>query len=524
MKSTINPLLLQGIAAHQKGKLQEAMKLYYDVLESEPNNLDANNNLGVALHTMGKLDEAKIFFKNAIKLNPNMPEAHNNLGRVLLESNNLSKAEASFIKATTLKPDYLSAYNNLGITLTKLKKFQKAETTFTKVLELKPDHLNALYSLGVVLHNLNKLDQAISCFKKTLELKSDHIDAQYSLGVSLLAVGSLDNAEVSFKEVLKIKPDSFHTHNGLGNTYLELGRLQEAEASLIKALAINPSFDAARYNLGLTLFTMKHFKKAATEFRLINYKNSQEFLLKCLFELKERSNFYKQLDYLNSMGKNNSLIGSLVSRTYLRYGVDTFNPFCKDPLNYVLKTDLKLQYDFKNTFVKTVIDILKDNNIKKRQQSLLTKGVQTAGNIFSQTVDSIDKIKKVIYSEIEKYCIHFKDSDEGFLKNWPKDYYINGWIVSMKSGGNLSPHMHEMGWLSGSIYINVPQKSKIDSGNLVVCIENEITKEREDVNPQKSIDVVTGSFCLFPSSLLHYTIPFNSEEERIVLAFDVIPK
>jgi hypothetical protein len=27
--------------------------------------------------------------------------------------------------------------------------------------------------------------------------------------------------------------------------------------------------------------------------------------------------------------------------------------------------------------------------------------------------------------------------------------------------------------------------------------------------------------CLFPSSLLHYTIPFESNQERIVLAFDV---
>jgi len=31
------------------------------------------------------------------------------------------------------------------------------------------------------------------------------------------------------------------------------------------------------------------------------------------------------------------------------------------------------------------------------------------------------------------------------------------------------------------------------------------------------------SLCLFPASLLHYTIPFESEEKRIVLAFDVVP-
>ena len=35
---------------------------------------------------------------------------------------------------------------------------------------------------------------------------------------------------------------------------------------------------------------------------------------------------------------------------------------------------------------------------------------------------------------------------------------------------------------------------------------------------------MTGSMCLFPASLLHYTIPFESLEERIVLAFDVVIK
>ena len=164
--------------------------------------------------------------------------------------------------------------------------------------------------------------------------------------------------------------------------------------------------------------------------------------------------------------------------------------------------------------------------MKKKFQSLLTKGFQTSGNIFNQKNEAIDKIKRIIYSEIQKYRTHFYDSEEGFLKKWPTDFYINGWIVSMKSGGNLSPHMHELGWLSGSIYINVPPKSKTDNGNLVVCIERQVSeKEKEkDKNIQKIIDVVTGSLCLFPSSLLHYTIPFSADEDRIVLAFDVIPK
>ena len=96
----------------------------------------------------------------------------------------------------------------------------------------------------------------------------------------------------------------------------------------------------------------------------------------------------------------------------------------------------------------------------------------------------------------------------------------------MKNGGKIEPHIHDHGWLSGSIYINIPPKLNINNGNLVVCLnnqQNEISSNNKDKN-NKIINVVTGTLCLFPASLFHYTIPFKSEEERIVLAFDVMSK
>ena len=106
----------------------------------------------------------------------------------------------------------------------------------------------------------------------------------------------------------------------------------------------------------------------------------------------------------------------------------------------------------------------------------------------------------------------------------PAEYSLHGWLISMKSGGNLKPHIHTEGWLSGSIYINVPRKLKADNGKLVLALGEESDATDKRINEKIIIDVVTGSIVLFPSSLMHYTIPFESEEERIVLAFDVKEK
>ena len=51
-----------------------------------------------------------------------------------------------------------------------------------------------------------------------------------------------------------------------------------------------------------------------------------------------------------------------------------------------------------------------------------------------------------------------------------------------------------------------------------------LKKHLGKANKQNIIDVTPGCLCLFPASLLHYTIPFESDEDRIVLAFDVLPK
>ena len=248
-------------------------------------------------------------------------------------------------------------------------------------------------------------------------------------------------------------------------------------------------------------------------------KHNDNMVLKTMYDRNLESELKNQLDKMINRGENNSNVGSFVSRCNFRYKHDRQNPFCNEPLSYVSHIDLTEQYQLLEDFIKPITDFLKNDTSAPKQQGLISNGYQTEGNLFEDKTVDTNEIQKIIHLEVEKYRKRFSaTSQEGFLKNWPEDYTLNGWLISMKSGGKLKPHMHEYGWLSGSIYINVPKKKTIDSGNLVVCID-----DKDEIN-KKSIDVMTGSLCLFPASLLHYTIPFESDEDRIVLAFDVKSK
>ena len=439
------------------------------------------------------------------------------------QNNNLQDAQNYYQKVIKIDPNHLSANNNLGAIFKELGENQKAKSYFEKAIEINADFANAHYNLGIIFKELGERQKAKECYEKAIEINPDYSESHNNLGNVFKDLGNFQKAKECFEKAIAINPNYADAHNNLGIIFKELGKLQKAISCYEKVIEINPKNIDAHYNLGITLFLTQQYKNAIEHFKLINYKNSKSFLLHCLYKIEDKSNFFKELDYLIKQGKNDSTIGSLISRSEIKYGIKKLNPFCGDPLKYILMTNLTEEYDFKNIFIEPIKNALKEDMFSPRSQGLLKNGYQTAGNIFAKKNDFFDKIKDIIHLEIKKYQDLFKESNEGLIMNWPKSYDVYAWLVNMKSGGKLDPHIHEYGWLSGSIYINVPPKLEADSGNLVVCINDQVSESENEINPKKTIDVVTGSLCLFPSSLYHYTIPFESKEERVVLAFDVKP-
>ena len=481
-------------------------------------------NIAVKNHQEGKTEVAKELYNRVLKIDPNHSQALKNIAIIFINLKDYQKAKECYEKAVEIDPNSADAYYNLGLIFKELKEYQKAKSCYEKADNIQPNNTIIQTNLGIIFNDLGEYQKAKDCYEKAIKINPDNGKAHYNLGVIYKDSGELQKAKICFKKVIEINPNEQETHNSLGVIFQELGEYQKAKDCYEKAIEIKPNYGDVYYNLGQLLHERGEYHLAENYFKkAIQIKpgdiRASNSLLTNLYKMNNQSILFEELDSIINEGKMNAVIGSICSRSEVKYGVKKENPFCNNPLDYVLKKDLNEKYDFKNVIVKCVNNILKDDSISNRVQKLITNGYQTAGNLFANRDFDTNEIQKIIKIEIEKYRLYFKDSKEGFIKNWPTNYNLNGWLISMKKGGKLSAHMHDLGWLSGSIYINVPQKSELESGNLVVCIdENENKNENK-----KSIDVVTGSLCLFPSSLLHYTIPFESEENRIVLAFDMIP-
>ena len=483
-KSALNRLSELYSANQYKAVISSVLELLIEFPES----FLLNNICGVSNAALNNHEKAIKYYYQALSIKKNNPEVLFNIGNSLKELGRLSEAVETYKNAIKHKPDYVKAYNNLGTVLLMNGDADGAIESFKKALKINPNFDESLNNLGNIFKERGNLDEAISTYKDIISKNPNYAEAHLNMGLVLKDQGRIDAAIRSYREALSVRPD----------------------------------FPEAKKLLGTVLFQSGQFAEAVEIFKEENSLESQTFLLKCFYQLDDQAKFSKQLDYLIDQNELNCVIGSYTSRSQSRYGFKRSNPFCNEPLKYVLKRDLRQVCNFDKLFVEGTKAILNDSKVQKRTQGRLTNGVQTAGNIFSQGGAFGENIKKVIYSELDNYLQNFSDSDEGFIKEWPQSYTISGWLVSMKSGGELSPHIHDTGWITGSVYINVPPKLMIDSGNLVVTVEDSNCVKTDPKN-SLSLDVVTGNLCLFPSSLLHYTVPFESDQTRIVLAFDVIP-
>ena len=62
-----------------EGNFNEVVNKYKKIVEIEPNNYKAHNNLGNALKELGKFKEATTSYRQAIKIQPDYSKAHFNL-------------------------------------------------------------------------------------------------------------------------------------------------------------------------------------------------------------------------------------------------------------------------------------------------------------------------------------------------------------------------------------------------------------------------------------------------------------
>ena len=211
----IQEVFTAALGHHQAGRLNEAERLYQQILQADPHHADALHFLGVLAHQIGRHDMAVDLIGRAIAQNGRVPAFHNNLGNAL-------KAQG---------------------------KLQEAAASYSEALSHKPDHVGALFNLGLVLQMQGHLEEAAASYRRALSHKPDNAEAHNNLGLVLMEQGDVAAAVASYRRALTHQPTYAEAHINLGNALREQGQPAEAAASYQRALVLDR--DNAEARLGL---------------------------------------------------------------------------------------------------------------------------------------------------------------------------------------------------------------------------------------------------------------------------------
>ena len=213
-KQANRPILATGsdgialaIRRHQEGQVQEAAKVYRQVLAQEPDHGDALHFLGVAEHQMGRSESALRYIDRAIEVLPEHPDVHNNRGNILKQLGRIDAAEAAYRRAVELRPNDVNALCNLGTVRRERGELDAAIAIFREVISLEPGHAPAWQNLGNALGALNQFEGALAAHREAMRLSPKSADSYRHLGAMYYAIGRIDDASEIYRQWLALFPN-----------------------------------------------------------------------------------------------------------------------------------------------------------------------------------------------------------------------------------------------------------------------------------------------------------------------------
>jgi Flp pilus assembly protein TadD len=187
--NTVSEILAIALQHHQGGKLAEAEQLYRQILQINPQQVDAWHLLGVIAYQSGNTAQAIALYRQALIVNSDLPQIHSNLAVALKAQGLLAEAITHYQKAINLQPNSAQFHYNLALVYQEQGNLPAAENSYLQSIAFQPNYAAAYNNLALVQTFQGKINDAIDSFDKAIELQPDFAEARRNRAETLLLMG-----------------------------------------------------------------------------------------------------------------------------------------------------------------------------------------------------------------------------------------------------------------------------------------------------------------------------------------------
>lgn len=150
-----------------------------------------------------------------VQSEPNDMNAALQLGYAYQQAERYDEALAEYDRVLEVHEDDTAALYNKGIILLVLSREDEAEVVLWDVLEIEPEHVLAAKALGEYYAEQGHYRSLVEAVRPVAEVNESAADLQYLLGFAYENLGRTDWAEARYRLALKYYPDMVEAKDGL---------------------------------------------------------------------------------------------------------------------------------------------------------------------------------------------------------------------------------------------------------------------------------------------------------------------
>lgn len=241
----------------QGRKFKEALDIFEQAMELDPDEVAYKANSGMCLYFLGEYEDALQYLEPAVSAYGNNPMVVTLTADSYFYSRDFEKAATYYENLAKLQPLDAPAMLNLSICYHEQDKLDEALASIDKVLGMEADNEDAIQRKAAILVDMEDYEGAIASLEKLHEIQGDSIDAKVKdtlmtmleeMALTKIRDGKPAEA-VSYVDKFVAAADSDEKKIGMlkeaGDKLLEGGHTAEALPLFERIIAMAPGSEAA---------------------------------------------------------------------------------------------------------------------------------------------------------------------------------------------------------------------------------------------------------------------------------------
>lgn len=456
--------LIVGLAMMSVGSLDSAGAVIQAALKMDAEAIGLAY-LGEVLRLLGRNEEAILCHERCFNAGCKDAEAYLLAGNTYYDAGQIGKAINYYEKAVLTKRHFIDAHDTLN-----------------KALWEHGEHTNFIKSFDIAIEKLPSLLELRLRQAHYRILSGQLVDAAKQLDDCLTFFGP--NARI-YAELASVKKQQDENFDALP-LYAKSYELDPTNVNMLKAY-------------GRSLISAKQYALAV------------EVLTEC-----------KAIDDADQ----ECLAFLATANTHVNAG-DAKRVNDYDGLVQVFELDPPEGYATQEDFNSALLRALQPHHLSDTApiDQTLVSGTQTHGMLFNKDSQEIKQLETQLRGCIAQYIQHLQKVAPREIKNRISEGFdfSGAWSVQLSEGGYHHDHVHSAGWISSVYYVEVPEELD-DEAHEGWLKFGDAQFDPQNTGPHRFVKPVPGRLVLFPSYMVHGTVPIRSGKRRTTVAFDVVPR